>query len=474
MATPFDPQSLAFFMAESKDMPIHVGGLLLFEKPEGVGDDYVRELYEEQLKVERLRPLFAKRPYRSIATGGQLVWVEDDKFDIEHHVRHSALPRPGRIRELLDLTSRLHGQRMAHDRPLWETWVIEGLDDGRIAMYTKIHHALVDGVSAMRLLASAFSSDPDERGMVPPFAYKERAPKEKAPRTKAVTKAPSSALRTAAGAISEAAGLPVATYKSFRNALTLTEAGPISLRAPRTILNQKISGARRFAADDWDIARLKAVGAATGTTLNDVLLAMCGGALRTYLIEHDSVPDTSLISAVPVGLNARSAGDASGDGGNALGFLMVKLGTDEPDAGTRLQGIHEAMAAGKKLMSTMTKAQITAMGLLGMAPSMALPMLGLSNYFNLPFNVTISNVPGPKETMYFNGAKLVGMYPASVPMHGQGLNITAVSYAGQLGIGLTGCRKTVPSLQRLLVHLEDALVELEKAAGVTQDALSHG
>jgi diacylglycerol O-acyltransferase len=355
---------------------------------------------------------------------------------------------------------------MAHDRPLWETWVIEGLDDGRIAMYTKIHHALVDGVSAMRLLASAFSSDPEERGMVPPFAYKERTPKDKPSKTKAITKGAPTALRTAANAISEAAGLPGATYKSFKNALTLTSAGPISLRAPRTILNQKISGARRFAADDWDIARLKAVGAATGTTLNDVLLAMCGGALRQYLIEHDSLPETSLISAVPVGLNAKSAGEASGDGGNALGFLMVKLGTDEPDAATRLQDIHAAMAEGKKLMSSMTRAQITAMGLVGMAPSMALPMLGLSNYFNLPFNVTISNVPGPKETMYFNGAKLVGMYPASVPMHGQGLNITAVSYAGQLGIGLTGCRKTVPSLQRLLVHLEDALVELEKAAGV--------
>ena len=466
MATPFDPQSLAFFMAESKDMPIHVGGLLLFEKPEGADDDYVRELYEDQLKVQRLRPLFAKRPYRSLTTGGQLVWVEDDKFDIEHHVRHSALPRPGRVRELLDLTSRLHGQRMAHDRPLWETWVIEGLADGRIAMYTKIHHSLVDGVSAMRLLASAFSPDADERGMVPPFAYKERSPKEKPSKAKTLTKATPNALRSAAGTLSEAAGLPMVTYKSFKNALTLTNAGPISLRAPRTILNQKISGARRFAADDWDIARLKAVGEATGTTLNDVLLAMCGGALRAYLIEHDSLPDTSLISAVPVGLNAKSAGEASGDGGNALGFLMVKLGTDEPDAEQRLQDIHEAMAAGKKLMSTMTKAQITAMGLLGMAPSMALPMLGLSNYFNLPFNVTISNVPGPKETMYFNGAKLVGMYPASVPMHGQGLNITAVSYAGQLGIGLTGCRKTVPSLQRLLVHLEDALVELEKAAGV--------
>jgi diacylglycerol O-acyltransferase len=469
MPTPFDPQSLAFFLAESRDVPIHVGGLLLFEKPADAGEDYVREVYEDQLKVDRLRPLFAKRPLRSLGTAGQWMWVDDDEFDIEHHVRRSALPSPGRIRELLDLTSRLHGQRMAADRPLWETWVIEGLDDGRLAMYTKIHHALVDGVSAMRLLASAFSPDPDERGMVPPFAWTEKAPRPDRTRpeqVRAMVGVTPSALRSAIAVARDAAGLPRALAKSLANAKTLTKAGPISLRAPRTMINQKISGARRFAADDWDMARLKAVGEATGTTLNDVLLAMCGGALRTYLLEHDGLPNTSLISAVPVGLNAKDAGVASGDGGNAVGFLMVRLGTDEADPLKRLQDIHESMQGGKEMMSTMTRAQIIATGALGIGPSMLLPLLGLSNFVNLPFNVTISNVPGPKVPMYFNGAKLVGMYPASIPMHGQGLNITAVSYAGQLGIGLTGCRKTVPSLQRLLIHLEDALVELEKAAGV--------
>src|ERR1044072_4653695 len=152
-------------MAENRQMPMHVGGLQLFKKPEGAGRNYVREMYEQMLDVDQVAPLFLKRPHRSIKTGGQFVWVPDEQFDIEHHVRHSALPKPGRVRELLDLCSRLHGTRLARERPLWEAHVIEGLRDGRVAMYTKTHHALVDGVSAMRLLASGLTTDPATRDM---------------------------------------------------------------------------------------------------------------------------------------------------------------------------------------------------------------------------------------------------------------------------------------------------------------------
>jgi diacylglycerol O-acyltransferase len=169
---------------------------------------------------------------------------------------------------------------------------------------------------------------------------------------------------------------------------------------------------------------------------------------------------------VPVGLHAKQSGVASTAGGNAVGTLMVRLGTELADPAERLQSIHESMAAGKEMMASMTKAQIMAMAGLGMAPTMLTPLLRLNSVVNPPFNITISNVPGPRQPMYYNGAKLVGMYPASVPMHGQALNVTAVSYNGQVGLGLTGCRRTVPHLQRLLVHLEDALVDLERAAGV--------
>ena len=178
MATPLDPTALGFLMAENRRMPMHVGGLQLYKKPEGAGRNYVRQLFEEARDTTDIAPLFLKHPYRSIKTAGQWMWVEDDQFDIEHHVRHSALPKPGRVRELFELVSRLHSTRLATERPLWEWHLIEGLRDGRVAMYTKLHHSLVDGISAMRLLQSILSSDPDDRGSPAPWAR--RPPSSKA------------------------------------------------------------------------------------------------------------------------------------------------------------------------------------------------------------------------------------------------------------------------------------------------------
>ena len=174
VVSPIDPTSTAFLLAENRSQPMHVGGLQLFEKPEGAGRDYVRQMYEEMRDVDEIAPLFLKHPNRTVKTAGQLVWENDDQFDIEHHVRHSALPRPGRVRELLELCGRLHSTRLAWERPLWEAHVIEGLRDGRVAMYTKTHHALVDGISAMRLIQSVLSTDPDQRGMPAPWGVRPR------------------------------------------------------------------------------------------------------------------------------------------------------------------------------------------------------------------------------------------------------------------------------------------------------------
>ncbi|WP_235737313.1 WS/DGAT/MGAT family O-acyltransferase [Nocardioides alcanivorans] len=463
MATPIDPTSTAFLLAESRKAPLHVGGLQLFEPPEGAGPGFVGDLYRQMQQVEEFEPIFLKRPHRSVTTAGQYFWIEDQEFDLEHHLRHSALPQPGRIRELLDLCSRLHGTRLATERPLWEAHVIEGLADGRAALYTKLHHALVDGVSAMRLLQSVLSSDPDAREMPAPWALRKRR------RTKDdanLADVPIKALRTALGISADAAGLPRALVTTLSRGLR-NESASLALYAPRTILNQDITAARRFAAQDWPTERLRAVGKATGATINDVLLAMCGGALRRYLIELDALPETSLVAMCPVGLNAKEAGSASTTGGNALGTVMVRLGTDEADPGARLRTIHHSMLEGKAALGSMTPTQILAMSAIGMAPAVLTPLLGLQGHVRPPFNVIISNVPGPRVPQYFNGARLVGMYPLSVPMPGLALNITTTSYAGTMGFGLTGCRRTLPHLQRLLIHLEDELAALESAAGVS-------
>jgi diacylglycerol O-acyltransferase / wax synthase len=466
VVSPLDPTALGFLMAENRRMPMHVGGLQLYKKPEGAGRNYVRDLFEEARDTTDIAPLFLKHPHRSVKTAGQWVWVEDDQFDIEHHVRHSALPKPGRIRELFELVSRLHSTRLATERPLWEWHLIEGLRDGRVAMYTKLHHSLVDGLAAMRLLQSILSSDPDDRGMPAPWAVRPPSSKvgkaQEAAEHLGVEEA-IGALRTALGIGADAAGLPSALIKTLNKSLR-NETSTLALYAPRTILNTEITASRRFAAQDWPIARIRAIGKATGTTMNDVVLAMCSGAMRTYLSELGELPETTLIAMVPVGLNAKSRSSVTG--GNAVGSIMVKLGTDLPDAESRLTAIHASMRDGKEAMSTMTPMQIQAMSAVGQVPAILPTLLGMTSWTKPAYNLVISNVPGPRTTQYFNGAELMGTYPLSVPIDGNALNITCNSYADQMAFGLTGCRRTVPHLQRILTHLDTEITDLEKAAGV--------
>jgi diacylglycerol O-acyltransferase len=260
--------------------------------------------------------------------------------------------------------------------------------------------------------------------------------------------------------------MPAALIRTLTKGVR-NETSAVSLHAPRTMFNTSITGSRRFAAQGWPLERLQAIGKASGTTLNDVVLAMCSGAIRSYLIEHDALPDASLVSMVPVGLNAKQAGVASAEGGNAVGAVMVKLGTDLTDPGDRLESVHRSMRSGKSALASMTPNQILAMSALGMAPAILLPMLRLHGVARPPFNLIISNVPGPRKPQYFNGARMVGTYPVSIPIQGMALNITCNSYADDMEFGLTGCRRSVPSLQRLLTHLDDELVALEKAAGVS-------
>ncbi len=468
MFVPMDPTAAGFMLAESRNTPMHVGGLQLFTPPEDAPPNWLRSTYEQSLQVERIAPLFLKRPTRGLTTGGQWFWTEDDEFDLEHHVRHSALPAPGRIRELLDLSGRLHGTRLALERPLWEAHYIEGLADGRVAMYTKMHHALVDGVSAMRLVQASLSTDPDARDTPSPWAARPAATKvekETAARSAQLLEVPMGALRSALAISSEAAGLPGALVKTLNRSLR-NETAPISFYSPKTILNRNITGARRFAAQDWPLERIRAIGKATGTSINDVVLAMCSGALRHYLIELAALPTASLVAMVPVSLKLDQAGSASSSGGNAVGSIMVRLATDETDAASRLRSIHESVTHGKEALGQMSPAQIVAMSGLGVSPVVLAPLLRMQGISRPPFNLVISNVPGPKKVLWMNGARLDGMYPLSIPVNGQGLNITCTSYDGKMAFGLTGCRRTVPKLQRLLVHLDDELKALEQAAGL--------
>lgn len=234
----------------------------------------------------------------------------------------------------------------------------------------------------------------------------------------------------------------------------------VPLRAPRTILNQSITGSRRFAAQSWPVDRLEKVRAITGATLNDVLLAMCSGALRNYLLELNALPDRALTAMVPVSL--RDTPDAPG-GGNSLSTLIADLATDERDPERRIRRIMASTTYAKGVLSELSPLQRLLLGALGFGvagPAAVLP--GVAGRTRPPYNVVISNVPGPSESpLYWNGSRLLGMYPASIVLNGQALNISVTSYDHQLHFGLVGCRRTVPHLQRLLTHLETSLSDLE-------------
>jgi diacylglycerol O-acyltransferase / wax synthase len=458
MLVPMSPTSSLFLMAEKREAPMHVGSLQLYEPPPGADALDVRAMFEEALADSEVAPIFRKRPRRSITTLGQWGWEVDDAFDLEHHVRRSALPRPGQVRELLALRSRLHSTLLDRNRPLWETHLVEGLQDGRYAIYSKVHHSVMDGVSALRMLDRTLSTDPDARDVPPPWA-----PVAHRPRPDRRTEHGSGLAQEIRRVFGETAGMAPALTRTVQRALH-EQAAAMSFSAPKTILNVPITGARRFAAQSWPMDRIKAVAAKADGTLNDAVLAMCAGALRGYLADLGALPDTSLIAMVPVSLAGAGPIESDG-GGNAVGVVMCRLGTDLADPAARLATIHQSMADGKRALLSMTPVQILAMSALGIAPLAILPALQLTGRVRPPFNLVISNVPGPRRPKYWNGARLDGLYPLSIPLDGQALNITCTSYSSEIAFGIVGCRRSVPHLQRLLTHLDDELNALEKAVG---------
>lgn len=447
------PTDSLFIIPESREQPMHVGSLQLFDLPEGADRSLIRETYEEMLTATDVAPLFRMRPYRSVTTLGQWAWTYDDDVDIEHHVRHSALPEPGRVRELLALASRLHGSLLDRQRPLWECHVIEGLQGNRFAVYTKMHHAVMDGVSGLRLLQRSLSPTADDR--TPAFW----SPRPRKPRP------------DSGG--SNLLGLPLAAARGVTDLVRLTptvlrladqalreHAATLPMQAPKSMLNVPITGARRFAAQSWSMEQIRAVGKAADATVNDVVLAMCSGALRAYMLELGALPDASLTAMTPVSLRREDTGEESG---NAVGTILCNLATDIADPGDRLAAIHESMQQGKNLFAGLNQLQASAISAAMMAPlTLGMAPGGVAQLAPPPFNLIISNVPGPTKPLYFNGARLTGVYPLSIPTMYQALNITVTSYVDNMEFGLTGCRRSVPHLQRLLTHLDDSLAELVK------------
>ena len=477
MLLPMPVMDSLFLLAESREHPTHVGGLQLYRTPDGASPDYLSEAYHDLLTYTDISPTMRRRPVRSPLTLGQWAWEEDTDVELDYHVRLSALPSPGRVRELLELVSRLHGSLLDRHRPLWEFHLIEGLRDGRFATYVKVHHALMDGVSAVRTLSRGLTTDPSLPAL-PPWA-----PRRRTGDSPASSSGSSSSGSSSSGSSSPLSAIPgLDSVRSLvRGAAEIATAPPAlgkailgmardngatsPFEAPRTMFNVSIGGARRFAGQSWSFPRIRAVAKAGGATVNDVAVAMCGGALRRYLLDQNALPAQSLVAMVPVSLRDASAGEGNVDG-NAVGAILCDLATDQDDAGTRLARVSASTRSAKEMMRGMTVPEM--LGLTSfLTGGLALaPIPGVGSRVRPPFNLVISNVPGSRETQYFNGAELLETYPLSIPADGQAVNITLTSYVDKIGFGIVGCRRTVPHLQRLLEYLEEALTDLEVSAGL--------
>ncbi len=447
----------AWLYVESRDTPMHVASLMIFSKPPGAPADFLRDLTLKAKDTKAFAPPWNLRLAEGVLSGVLPAWETDDNLDLDYHIRHSALPLPGGERELGMLVSRLHSHPLDLTRPLWECHIIEGLENDRFALYTKMHHALIDGVGGMRLLQRALSDSPKDRVFVPPWTIG-ATQKPKKPRTASMPSPFAALLEMAkqqASLLPEVTGALSEIWRAKKHGDAL--AAPFS--APKSILNDRITSQRRFATQQYDLARLRTLAEAVEVTLNDVVLAISAAALRRFLKELNVLPRQSLTAGLPV--SVRPKGDE--ELGTAISFILADLCTTTADPLRRLKAIHASTLRAKEHLQTLPKAGLNNYTVLFMAPYILGMLTGAAGRTKPMFNLAISNVPGPDHPMYLAGAKLEAMYPVSVLQHGQALNITCVSYAGRLNFGYTGCRDTLPHMQRLAVYTGEALDELEAA-----------
>ncbi len=436
-----------WLLVESGDMPMHVGLLLEFSLPEDAPADFMTQLRASLHAEVELPAPWNLVPVHSPA-GALPIVREAAEIDLEHHVRWWGLPEPGDQRELGVLVSHLHTQQLDLRRPLWEFHVIEGLGAGGFAVFVKVHHSVIDGASAMLLLTKALTTDPDERGLPPLF----RVPAE--------DQADGQPSMNPLAAFLASVGRSLGAVQGFAQAgagLAKASVSDSSLSVPflhpKTALGARINGQRRLATQQYDLNQVKALSKATGTTVNDIVLYLSSTALRAYLSEIGKLPDSTLTAAIPV--NIRREGDRSAR--TMAAMMIADLATNISDPLERLTAIKASTAAAKEHFPESPDAA-TAYALSIATPWVASLLAGGRS--RAPQSLGISNVPGPREPLYWNGARLDALYPMSLLFHGNALNVTCVSYAGKLNFGFTGARDSLPHLQHLATAMGGALEEL--------------
>lgn len=452
----------AFLQAETPSKMAHVAGLWVFSLPKGYRKNFWQEFINGLGDARSVTP-----PFNYKLTGGLELpaWTIDEAFDLDNHVHFAALPKPGSTRHLLEMVSRIHSHRLDRSRPLWECYLIEGIAGRRVAIYFKVHHALLDGVATMEYLVHSLLKTPGERATT---AFWQPPVKKKS--ADASTGLFQRLGKISAGLVDQARTLPELSATLAQEGLKVLglreNSGKAPFTAPRTPLGRSITKSRKLGVKSFSLSRIRQLGKETGSTVNDLVLAMSAGALRAYFLGSGELPGKPLTAWVPVSLRS---GDAE-ETGNRVSVMVCSLATDVELAGERLEIIKSSIRSAKdqlKGQSARTSDNYTQLlsGLVVLTQA-----LGIADRVAPAANVVISNVPGSRDLRYLNGAKLVEQYPMSMLIDGQALNITVTSHDDRLDFGLLACPGAVPEPQNLADFLESALEELENAPLVSEGA----
>ncbi|WPG37211.1 wax ester/triacylglycerol synthase family O-acyltransferase [Variovorax sp. EBFNA2] len=444
-----------FLHLETPEMPMHVGSLNVLDLPKGYKGDFYEDAKAFMASRIHLADVFTRKLALMPFDMSNPVWVDDDDIDIDYHVRHITLPRPGTNRQLQQYVARLHSTLIDRSRPMWEFFIIDGLQSGQVALYTKVHHAGIDGQAGVEVGKAIFDLEATGRVVKPP-----RSRPRSSGYQLGMAELATAALRNTAQqyvklfkmapAIARAIGGLAKPDEKAADKAVAAAPKKFNLFAPRTSLNVSITNQRTFAGRTISLAETKYIAKHFGVSLNDVVLGTVAGALRHYLADNNELPAKPLVAGVPVSL--REAGDQTAN--NQASMILVSLATDITDPVQRLKAINTSSNSSKSTMNRF-KAVI-----LDDFPTFAAPwlmsgiasMVGRSGIVNLlppAANVAVSNVAGAPFPMYFAGALVTCYYPVSIASHGTALNVTVQSYNGRMDYGLIACRRAVPDITEI-------------------------
>ncbi|QFZ83576.1 wax ester/triacylglycerol synthase family O-acyltransferase [Variovorax paradoxus] len=463
----------SFLHLETPETPMHVGSLMLLDLPEGYRGDYYEDVKGMLGKRLHLASVLTRKLAQMPFELAEPVWIDDDDIDLDYHVRSLTLRRPGTMEQLHHLVARLHSSLLDRSRPLWEMYVIEGLENGQVAFYTKAHHSGVDGKAGTELAKVLYDTTAQMREVRPARRKRGGGSHYQLGVAELLQAAVSNSARQyrklaellpAAARALTAAGSVLASQQTGKGQRRLSLG-----MAPKSMFNDAITNQRSYSTMSLPFDELKALGKRVGGTVNTIVMAMCSEALARFLKERNLLPKEALIAGVPVSL--RAEGDDSMN--NQVSMVRVDLATDIGDVAERFKAIHASSEAAKAVVRELKPVLGVDMPITG-SPWLMTSLASLYGRSNLArrvppaANVLISNVPGPGATLYVAGARMMHFYPVSIPYHGSALNITVQSYAGSLDFGLTACRRILSQEEsyELIGHLRAALRQIERLPSI--------